>query len=307
MESPVQRLRRGALGAGDKVVARVARATGTTQRSATGVDLAVAAVLQERGTRDLHDPAGFVELLRTCWEPLTLEVEDSGGDQLLVDALVDHLRTGIAPLPSDISLRAAEAADRLLADRTPYDRSALMTDVGTHARWSSSFGHSARFLTAVVRCLRTRSVVEVGTAYGLGALFLSDALARGQEPGKLVTIEAGEPQKSLSARLLAECGNVTTVAGRTPDVLPEVFATTGPVDFLFHDGDHSKDAYVADFEASLAHLAPGAVVVFDDIRWEDPFALRDVRTAEGWDIVSSHPRVVRKAEVGGRYGLLVLA
>ncbi|MCU1602003.1 MAG: class SAM-dependent methyltransferase [Frankiales bacterium] len=307
MESPVQRLRRGALGAGDKVVARVARASGTTQRQATGVDLAVAAVLQDRGTRDLHDPASFVELLRTCWEPLTLDVEDSGGDQLLFSALVDHLRTGVAPLPVDISLAAAEAADRLLAARTPYDRSALMTDVGSHARWSSSFGHSARFLTAVVRCLRARTVVEVGTAYGLGALFLSDALARGQEPGRLVTIEAGEPQKSLSAGLLADRGNVTTIRGRTPDVLPEVFAQTGPVDFLFHDGDHSKDAYVADFEASLPHLAAGAVVVFDDIRWEDPFALRDVRTAEGWEIVSAHPRVARRAEVGGRYGLLMLA
>jgi len=64
---------------------------------------------------------------------------------------------------------------------------------------------------------------------------------------------------------------------------------------------------VADFEAALPHLTPGAAVVFDDIRWEDPFGRRDARTAEGWEVVSAHPRVRAKAELGQRYGLLLLS
>ncbi|MDX6217121.1 MAG: hypothetical protein QOG99_2705 [Frankiales bacterium] len=313
MESPGQRLRRGALSAGDKVAARVARASGDAQRAASGVDLAVAALLQERGVRDLQDPAGFVELLRGCWEPLTVAVEaatpgrGSSPAELRFDALLDHLRDGVGPLPVGVAVDVAEKADRLLASREPYDRSALQTDVGTHARWSSSFGHSARILTAVVRFMRTRTVVEVGTAYGLGALFLADALGHGHLPGRLVTIEAAEPQQALSRELLADVDLVTTVAGRTPDVLPKVLSETGPVDLFFHDGDHSRDAYVADFEAALPYLAPGAVVLFDDIRWEDPFAVRDVRTAEGWEFVSHHARVLRKAELGHRYGILLLS
>jgi predicted O-methyltransferase YrrM len=310
VESPGQRLRRGALSAGDKVAARVARASGDAHRAASGVDLAVAALLQERGVRDLQDPAGFVELLRGCWEPLIVEVLDTTtrpAPHLLFDALLDHLRTGVGALPVGVAVDVAEKADRLLASRQPYDRSALQTDVGTHARWSSSFGHSARILTAVVRFMRTRTVVEVGTAYGLGALFLADALGRGHQPGRLVTIEAGEPQQTLSRELLADVELVTTVAGRTPDVLPKVLSDTGPVDLFFHDGDHSRDAYIADFEAALPHLAPGAVVLFDDIRWEDPFAVRDVRTAEGWEFVSQHARVLRKAELGHRYGILLLS
>ena len=294
-----------ALQASDRLAGRVARAAAANRRSDTDVDLALAALLGERGVRDLNDVAGFVAFLRGCWEPLTVDVVAESAPDLRLAALLDHLRSGVAALPVGVSVSVAEHADRLLASRAPYDRSAMQSDVGTHGRWSSSFGHSARILTAVVRFLRSRNVVEIGTAYGLGSLFLADALRRGAEPGQLATIEAAEPQRSLSAELLD--GVARTFSGRTPQVLPEVFAAVGQVDLLFHDGDHSRDAYVADFEAALPHLAPGAAVVFDDIRWEDPFGLRDARTAEGWDTVSFHPRVRAKAEIAGRYGLLLLS
>jgi predicted O-methyltransferase YrrM len=302
----VQRWRTQALEASDRLAGRVARAAANTRQSEADVDLAIAAVLRERGVRDLNDVAGFVAFLRASWEPLTVDVAAlSPGEDLLLDSLLEHFRSGVTALPVSLTVEVAEHADRLLASREPYDRSALLTDVGTHARWSSSFGHSARILTAVVRYLRCRNVVEIGTAYGLGTLFLADALSRGHEPGRLATVEAAEPQRRLSAELLA--GVATTFHGRTPEVLSEVFQTVGPVDLLFHDGDHSRDAYVADFEAALPQLVPGAVVVFDDIRWEDPFRRRDARTAEGWDLVSSHPRVRRKVELDGRYGLLLLS
>ena len=58
--------------------------------------------------------------------------------------------------------------------------------------------------------------------------------------------------------------------GWTHEALPRMIESLGPIDFMFHDAGHSKEDYLRDFDTALPVLAPGAVVLIDDIRWEDP-------------------------------------
>jgi len=89
--------------------------------------------------------------------------------------------------------------------------------------------------------------------------------------------------------------------------LPRLVASLPPFDFLFHDAGHSRDDYVRDFDAVSGGLAPGALVLIDDIRWKDArFFEADPRCHEGWMELVNQPRVSRAVEIDGAMGLLLL-
>lgn len=297
--------------ASDRVTARVARTNADNRRHPEAVDLAVAAALAEFGIQGLNDPVGYVDFLRSCWQRDVVEVTahastDGDGD-VRFTALLQHLAGGMAPLPVADAVRLARISDRLLSDRTPFDRPGYAIDVGAHASISSSFGHSGRLLTSVVRFMRSRECLEIGTAYGMSALFLASALERGQAPGTLSTIECSEPQATIAFDVLGkEHSSIRTFRGRSTEVLADVTAGGRAFDFLFHDGEHSGAAYVADFNAYEPQLAPGSVVLFDDITWEDPTASVSADTFAGWTTITHHPRVRQSAVLDGWYGLLLL-
>ncbi len=95
---------------------------------------------------------------------------------------------------------------------------------------------------------------------------------------------------------------------RIEEALAPAAARMAPVDFIFHDGGHSGDAYVRDFQAVVEALAPGGVVIFDDIRWNQPLDPRvDPRCYEGWREVAAHPRVERAVEIGNELGMVMVS
>lgn len=299
----------------DRITARAARASADARRHPGAVDLAVSAALAEFGIDGLQDPVGYIEFLRSCWRQDTVAVSSDGLSPVGDDAsrrfaaLVDHLAGGMAPIPVADAVRIGRISDRLGSDRTPFDRPGYAFDVGVHASTSSSFGHSGRILTSIVRFMRSRACLEVGTAYGMSALFLAAALEHGDEPGRLSTIECSEPQATVGFQLLKEQHPeaVLTFRGRSTEALADVTEEGTLFDFLFHDGEHSAAAYVADFAAYEPHLAPGSVVLFDDITWEDPTEPGRSDTFAGWTRVAQHPRVRHSVVLDNWYGLLLLS
>lgn len=96
--------------------------------------------------------------------------------------------------------------------------------------------------------------------------------------------------------------------GNTAAVLPELTKSLKQIDFLFHDCGHSRADYVNDFNNVVEILSPGAVVLFDDIRWEDPRnPSANLDTYGGWATVASHPRVRQAVEIDDSLGLLLIA
>jgi predicted O-methyltransferase YrrM len=312
--SAVTRLRSQIAAASDRLADRVARTQASARRQSDAIDLAVAAALTESGIADLHDPVAYVEFLRACWQRDAVDVAgqptaaagDDAGRRFA--ALLAHLSDGMAAIPVGDAVVIARVSDSLLGDRTPFDRPGQVIDVGVHAGVSSSSAHSGRILTSVVRFMRSRSCLEIGTAYGLSALFLAAAQARGHEAGTVSTIECSEPQATLAFELLKarHPDTVRTFRGRSTEVLAEVCADGAVFDFLFHDGEHSGAAYVADFNAYEPHLAAGSVVLFDDITWEDPAAPGSAETFAGWTRITKHPRVAQSVVLDNWFGLLLL-
>lgn len=166
-----------------------------------------------------------------------------------------------------------------------------------------------RFLFGLARAQRPRRVLELGTNLGLGAATLAAALrlteGEGGPRGRLVTLEGAPALAALAAGHLAALGHT---AGAGPDnrvrievgpfaeTLGPVAEAEGPFDLVFVDGHHEEEAALAYLRALRPHLAPGALVVLDDVEPGRP-----VRRA--WRRLRAE-RAGAPAAYAGRYGLL---
>jgi len=303
-----------------RVAVRAASAVDAERRSRRDIDAVVAACLSagDDDVMNLHDAGRAVAFLRECLEPTTFECrwlrrDRTPGDPAVTrfEMLVANWTSGVLPIPVPDAWQLVLEADAAGARREPYQEGRWSGDVGLHFLASSTTGRTGRLLASAVRFARPRCCVEIGTAYGMSALFILSALAADDpEGGVLHTIECLEPQHSMAAASLKRVHpqRATCHFGRSGDVLPALLPRIGAVDFVFHDGEHSERAYVADFEALEGSLASGAVVVYDDLHWDDR-AFTDVpaRTYEGWQTLVAHARVRCAVEVDGGTGVLLLS
>jgi predicted O-methyltransferase YrrM len=112
-----------------------------------------------------------------------------------------------------------------------------------------------------------RRIVEVGTAYGYSTLWL----ALGQpSDGTIVTIDPDRSRTDLARAWWREAGiadeRITVVNAEALDAFaggdPSL---AGPFDLAFIDA--LKPEYQAYFDALVPRLAPGALVVADNVLW----------------------------------------
>jgi predicted O-methyltransferase YrrM len=112
-----------------------------------------------------------------------------------------------------------------------------------------------------------RRIVEVGTAYGYSTLWL----ALGQPAdGTIVTIDPDRARTDLARGWWREAGiadeRITVVNAKALDAFAAADpALAGPFDLAFIDA--LKPEYEAYLDALVTRLAPGALVVADNVLW----------------------------------------
>ena len=152
----------------------------------------------------------------------------------------------------------------------------------------------------LVRELRPRTCLELGTAFGMSAAYQAAALELIGE-GRVVTVE-GEPRFVAIARETFEglglASRVEQRVGAIEEVLGDVAGDVAPVEFALLDAEHTERATVDAFETLLPHLAAGAVVVVDDIAINEDMS-------RAWNAIRSSARVAHAVDLR-RLGIAVL-
>ncbi|MEB3295286.1 MAG: class I SAM-dependent methyltransferase [Synechococcales bacterium] len=272
------------------------------------------ALQQVQGT--LYYPNAYLTLIQDCVQPKTIEVKQLHPNSQPTAPASRRFATLVAALKNlpaidfPTAQTAALIADRFRHDRTTVESASWLGDVGTHFELSSSFGTKGRILSTIVRYAQCKRGIELGTAYGMSAFFILEMMKTQGEDFFLATLEGSEPQFSLSSSLLKQRygDRVSCYCGWTQETVPTMVKELSGIDFMFHDAGHSKKDYVRDFNAIVPILAPGAIVIIDDITWNDPrFCSEDPKTYEGWLEVASHPRVMEAVEVDYGLGLMLLS
>lgn len=216
------------------------------------------------------------------------------------------------PALSDGTSVAITKIASLMAQRTdPYPLPQFGPTVAEHFRRASSGAQKLAFLEQLVRSERPEAILEIGTAYGLSTI----AMANAQVKPTLVTIERFDPPASIGAANVRReiPSGVEFHQGNKDDILPALAAEGRKFDFVFHDGGHTGDGYVNDFNTIVPMLTPGSVFIIDDIAWDDNNAVNRAYTSghsartcfEGWQEVLLDPRVDGAVVYSGSVGIIV--
>jgi predicted O-methyltransferase YrrM len=294
-----------------------------THRYATGrnwpshADPIVSALLQDRSlVLHLNDPVSFSEFLGGCFEHCALEVRRirdfaPGGKAETAKAfnlVLDVLQREVPPISVKKALNMATVRDRMLGDFEPTPLFGA-GDISWHFGVSSSLPRKGRLLAAVVRFMRPKTCLELGTAYGLSGLFILGALESIREDGEFTTVEGLQACYDLALKNLSSYPErmVRCEKANVEKELEGILKKVGKLDFVFHDAGHTGETYIRDFHALLPSLNSGAVVIVDDIVWEDQlFNPGPSHCLEGWRTIVQHERVAAAAEIDGMVGILMV-
>jgi predicted O-methyltransferase YrrM len=183
-----------------------------------------------------------------------------------------------------------------------YDPAAhtVVEMVGAVSPWSSVWPTWGLFLLRLVRELRPRSCLELGTGHGLSGCYQAAGLEL-NGAGRLVTLEGASARARIAQQGFAAVGlgRVEAIVGPLRDTLAGAARRAAPVDYAFVDAEHEEAETLEHFRTLAPHLAGPAVVVFDDIRWSD-----GMRRA--WRQISGHPAVTAAIDLH-RMGVCVVA
>jgi predicted O-methyltransferase YrrM len=121
---------------------------------------------------------------------------------------------------------------------------------------------SASVLALLVRAIRARRVLELGTSNGYSTLWLADAI--GSVGGRLVSVDVDSPRSALAAQNLDRAGVSDVVQLRVEDAAETLRASSdGAWDMIFLDAE--RPAYTGYWPDLVRALRPGGLLVLDNV------------------------------------------
>lgn len=179
-----------------------------------------------------------------------------------------------------------------------------------HGRMAS--GHlQGRMLKMMVKMIRPKNILEVGTFSGYSALCLAEGL---DDDGHLYTFEINDEQEDFTRPWLENSANANKISFIIGDALteaPRIAKEKGIMfDLVFLDGD--KRTYCDTYDMALPLLNKGGFILADNTLWDghviDPDYDKDHQTVgirKFNDLVASDDRV-EKVIIPLRDGLTVI-
>jgi predicted O-methyltransferase YrrM len=167
-----------------------------------------------------------------------------------------------------------EARRKLLANDTVYSvkdfgaGSKGLQKTRTYARavaLSAMPKKKGEALHLLVEHLQPSGLLEIGTHFGIGTLYLSEPL---HSTKKIKTLE-GDPTHAAEARTLFHSfqkENIEVVEGNFDNTLPTTLNAFPACELVYVDGNHTEEATLRYFEILLQHKNI-TCIVFDDIYW----------------------------------------
>ena len=131
-----------------------------------------------------------------------------------------------------------------------------------HGRMAS--GHlQGRMLKMLVRMMRPKNILEVGTFSGYSAICMAEGLDEG---GKVWTFEINDEMEDFTRPWIENSPVADKIDFRIGDANIEAPKLGVTFDLAFVDGD--KRTYVETYEMVLSMLRPGGYIIADNTLWD---------------------------------------
>lgn len=121
--------------------------------------------------------------------------------------------------------------------------------------------NSGQLINILAKSLAAPTILELGTSYGYSTIWLADA-AR-EAGGRVVTMELSEKKSAYAREMATKAGLADFIDFRVGDAVTMIDELSQGIDFVLVD--LWKDLYVPCLERFYPKLAPGAIVVSDNM------------------------------------------
>lgn len=165
--------------------------------------------------------------------------------------------------------------------------------VGEIVKKSSINKKYGQLLYKLVQYFNPETILEIGTSVGVSTAFISQAAPKAY----FKTIEGVLPKIEIAKKLTSELNlNPEFIHGNFDLMLDSVLEKYQTLDFVFFDGNHTKNATLNYFNQCLSKINNNSIFVFDDIHWS-----ADMESA--WECIKQNKNVTLSVDLF-RLGLI---
>lgn len=145
-----------------------------------------------------------------------------------------------------------------------------------HGRMAS--GHlQGRLLKMLVKMIRPKNILEIGTFAGYSAICLAEGL---EEGGKVYTFEINDEQEDFTRPWIESSAMADRIEFIIGDAIEQAPRLGVEFDMAFIDGDKRK--YIESYEMVMQVLRQGGFILADNTLWDehvvDPQYAKDAQT-----------------------------
>lgn len=145
-----------------------------------------------------------------------------------------------------------------------------------HGRMAS--GHlQGRLLKMLVKMMRPKNILEIGTFAGYSAICLAEGL---EEGGKVYTFEINDEQEDFTRPWIESSAMADRIEFIIGDAIEQAPRLGVEFDMAFIDGD--KRTYIESYEMVMQVLRQGGFILADNTLWDehvvDPQYTKDAQT-----------------------------
>jgi predicted O-methyltransferase YrrM len=177
---------------------------------------------------------------------------------------IEERRNEIAAIPGPVVYDRPDLGPP--ADWPSLTPASVAQNTSVHRPWGT-------LLMRLVRELRPRSCLELGTGAGISGAYIAAGLELNGS-GRLLTIDGSTNLTALAREGFDRLGlgRAEVRLGDLDEVLRALADEAAPIDLAFFDAGKRAPNQHRFLETVIARLAPGAVLVIDDIHWSRELA-----------------------------------
>ncbi len=140
----------------------------------------------------------------------------------------------------------------------------------------------AQLIYRIAHNHQPQNIIELGTCLGITSAYLAKANAKAE----VLTIEGCPQTAEVAAANFRDLSlaNIALQVGNFNDLFPKAIAERDQLDFVYIDGNHTKEATLNYFNWCLPKITENSILIFDDIYWSQGMK-------EAWEEIKNHPRV----------------
>jgi len=124
--------------------------------------------------------------------------------------------------------------------------------------------HKCQLLFNLVRYLKPKGILELGTSLGLSALYMH----RGHRKSRLTTVEGDPAIAEMAQRIFLDAqADIQLHIMPFEQYFKNHFSTNEVFDFIYIDGNHTRNATRSYLEKISKHCSEKTIIILDDIYW----------------------------------------